>query len=225
MPKAKGWLQAVLNVLYNLLRWGKEADLFEKKPGPEGETRIKPPNSLLVLALVSPFFLASCATLGERLRECIDLMQQCEVDSSRGHCICKPAPVPSPTPSPEPPLPEPTPLPTPEPTPSPCTVMPECGFGGGHEGPWGCCYKPDEDRFQAVVDEAVEASKPVNEGFRDRVVAYLISLRYCAVKGGPADEIGIKRPGDDSYSEQYDVIRGDGAPQALHAASCSPARF
>lgn len=147
-----------------------------------------------------------------------------------------PAPTPSPEVSPEPspsPTPEPSPVPTPEPTPTPspivCATMPECGFGGGHEGPWGCCYRPTETRFSDAVEDAVLSTGVSHvtdsENFREAVVSYLVAHNWCAVKGGPEDEIGIKYPGDDSYSEQYDVIRGDGAPQVLHAASCSPARF
>ncbi len=117
------------------------------------------------------------------------------------------------------------------PTPGPTTCNPdpdrECGVGGGHEGPWGCCKKPTEDRFIGAVEEAVLSTGVTTvtdpEAFRDAVVRYLIDHGYCAVKGGPADEIGVKV--NDAYNEQYDVIRGDGAAQWLHAASCSPARF
>ena len=109
--------------------------------------------------------------------------------------------------------------------------MPECGFGGGHEGPWGCCFRPDDSRFAQEVRYAIwstgieHVAEADAEAYRDAVVLALQKAGYCAVKGGPGDEIGVKHPGDDSYSEQYDIIRADGAAMVLHAASCAPARF
>lgn len=243
MPKITGLWGKALNVLYNVLKWMKQADLFNKKPGPDGPpSGPKPPvGPIVVLAL----FTFSCATLGDRLDECLKLMQTCEVDSSHGHCICKPvSPAPTPPPSPSPvPTPEPTPSPTPTPTPSPtptpaCQLpsMPECGGpenppGSGH---WGCCWEGRPSTFQEAVQQSVDyvllsqgwdPSRPLPDPdlYMSLVVKSLESKGYCAVRGGPEDEVGVKL--NNSTSEQFDILTGAGLPWVNHTVACIPARF
>ena len=47
----------------------------------------------------------------------------------------------------------------------------------------------------------------------------------CAVAGPSPDEITIKARVSNATSEGYDVVRADGAAQALYVETCSPSRF
>ena len=162
-----------------------------------------------------------------------------------------PAPTPSPTPVPTPaptpvPTPTPSPSPVPSPTPSPgCTLspMPECGRHEGPTGVYGCCTTdkaesgfPSRSPFSAAVEEAQEAEERAGTVPRDRdgrvdeeayvneIVRRLRARGLCAARGGPGDEVGVKRDNGESF--QFDVHLGNGRPRRDgYVAYCRPARW
>jgi hypothetical protein len=112
--------------------------------------------------------------------------------------------------------------------------MPECGAPGPPEGPWGCCVKGGTGRYAEDVQVAVETARVVPslvkdgkvidvEGYLDFLVDFLTKAGYCVVKGGPEDEIGVKK--SNAMNEQYDVILANMTAYSFIAATCTPARF
>lgn len=166
---------------------------------------------------------------------------------------CVPGPSPTPTSPPEPsPTPSATPTPTPSPTTAPtaspvptapptsaaCNAMPECGGLEGPPGVWGCCSEHRPSRYHAEVEATVESVKTfpgmMHEDGRvvdeDRFMAAVIDVLrmhgYCATRGGPEDEVGVKLGND--WSEQFDLLVGKTVPRvpaSYHTVSCIPARF
>jgi hypothetical protein len=56
------------------------------------------------------------------------------------------------------------------------------------------------------------------------VIEKLNAKGYCAVRGGPVDEVGVKRSND--YSEQFDILLGSGHVRfGAFTVRCEPARF
>jgi hypothetical protein len=112
--------------------------------------------------------------------------------------------------------------------------MPDCSAPGPSDGPWGCCTKNGPGTFAEPVEAAVEAAKLRPELVRDgkvisedayiaAIVAHLRAAGYCAVRGGPSDEVGVKAR--QHVNEQWDVLLSNGSPYAFVAATCRPARF
>jgi hypothetical protein len=113
--------------------------------------------------------------------------------------------------------------------------MPECGAAGPPEGPWGCCSKGGANLYAHAVEAAVEVVKrnPAlvdssgrvidEDGYMGAVVAELQRAGYCAVRGGPGDEVGVKL--SNGMSEQYDVLLSNGMANSFLAATCKPSRF
>lgn len=159
--------------------------------------------------------------------------------------VIEPTPTPAPTP-----FPPPTPHPIPEPAPTPvpglsCALppMPECGGPESSSGVWGCCSKHKPSHYQSDVRDVVaeviswpgmveDSGQVANEdAFMDALLSKFRLLGYCAVRGGPDDEIGLKR--ENGWSEQFDVLvgpwpagtPGNRIPAAYHTVSCVPARF
>lgn len=75
--------------------------------------------------------------------------------------------------------------------------------------------RPDLFQGEKVLDE---------NAYMNGVVDVLRFNGYCATRGGPSDEIGIKL--NNSKSEQYDILLSSGFIRHYgFAVSCSPARF
>lgn len=147
----------------------------------------------------------------------------------------------TPPPSPPPVATTPSPSPSPSaPTTQGCSLpaMPECSPPGGG----GCC-KPGADRLGEFVELAIRQVQQDHpewfDGERiknpdetaDLIVAQVartLEQRYglCAKAGSPVDdEVAVKRTNE--FSEQYDIIIGDGLAVNHHGytVTCRPARF
>lgn len=142
--------------------------------------------------------------------------------------------------------PAPSPSPTPTATPSPTTLgcnlaaMPDCSRPEGPRGVFGCC-RQDRDQLGEFVELAIRDVQMMNPSLFDgdrlrrpsefhevvSLIARRLETRFglCARPGGPEDEVAVKRSND--FSEQYDVIIGDGTAVNVHGytVTCRPARF
>lgn len=62
------------------------------------------------------------------------------------------------------------------------------------------------------------------DAYMNGVVNILRSYGYCATRGGPSDEIGIKTY--NGFNEQYDILLSTGSVRYNgFAVRCTPARF
>ena len=154
-----------------------------------------------------------------------------------------PTPLPSPSPSSSS-TPSPTVQPTATPTPSPSPIyscnLPEMRECGGPEivpGVFGCCdCRTPPNTFEDAVETAIanlQIQKPElfngekvldEDAYMKGVEKNLKKAGFCAKRGGPLDEVGVKV--NNNFSMQYDVLTGDlyirhRAPQCV----CTPARF
>ncbi|MDZ4676976.1 MAG: hypothetical protein SGI74_05640 [Oligoflexia bacterium] len=125
------------------------------------------------------------------------------------------------------------------PGPLPCQApsMNECGAAEGPAGVYGCCVVQHSDYFTSAVQSAVDQihiDRPDifsdgyvtnHDAYMNGVVQILRNRGYCAVVGGPSDEIGIKT--SNNINEQYDILKGEDIdePWVGQAAVCRPARF
>lgn len=140
----------------------------------------------------------------------------------------------------------PTPTPTPTQTATPTTLscglaaMPDCAAPEGPRGVFGCCRQRTDElgEFVELAIRQVQATRPelfdgdrIVNGLRDTELIQQLIVRTLEQRFGLCakitsdDEIGVKRTND--FSEQYDVIIGDGLAVNLHGytVTCRPARF
>ncbi len=79
-------------------------------------------------------------------------------------------------------------------------------------------YGSDLSRFNAdgsVVDEVA---------YCESVATVLQSYGFCAVAGGPPDEVGVKI--NNQFNDQYDLVNGSTMqPHCLYTVTCRPSRF
>lgn len=148
-------------------------------------------------------------------------------------------------PAPQAPTAVSTPTPAPSPTATPsvvaqtCTLppMPECSPRGGPS----CCEQGYDvlgefvvlaiQRVQAERPELFDGNKLRNKNDANEIVELIArNLRerhgLCAAAGNPIeDEVAVKRSND--FSEQFDVIIGDGESVNIHGyqVTCRPSRF
>lgn len=116
--------------------------------------------------------------------------------------------------------------------------MPECGGPEGPDGVFGCCRRADqsESLFAGPVDNAIAQIQREQPGLfsGNRVLdanAYVQGVArilerqgFCAVKGGPDDEVGTKN--NNGYSEQFDILFSNGTIRTQgFVVNCRPARF
>jgi len=124
--------------------------------------------------------------------------------------------------------PTPIPTPTPTPTPVPCTRQPF---------PDSFRCTPEQPRFEEIViaaQELVRREHPeIFDGsgrVRDETVytgflaQTLVRQGHCAI-GGTDDEISIKVPGSQVFSELYDVVLGNGSVWNNYVFTCRPSLF
>jgi hypothetical protein len=116
------------------------------------------------------------------------------------------------------------------------------GSERGSNGVFGCCKVEAGSLYERDVQAAVDIARVgrlrpdgrvLNEDeFVLAVMNGLRSLGYAVVRGGPEDEVGVKRT--NSYSEQYDLLVGHQVvdaeflprfPAANHTVNCRPSRF
>lgn len=150
----------------------------------------------------------------------------------------------SPTAAPTPPPVAATPTPSPTTTPTPavksCTLspMPNCAAPEGPAGVYGCCRQRTDELGHMVTDSIIwlqENRKDLIDGTQVKdQLQFMLALEKriieyygaCAAAFNPLDdEIAIKTSND--FSEQYDVLLGDGSHVNLYgyAVTCKPARF
>ena len=123
-----------------------------------------------------------------------------------------------------------------------CSLTPLPEVGGPEDPPgsgrYGKCWGERQPRYSQEVNAAVQAvlarpgqqfddGRVTNEdNFMAAVIEELQAQGFCVTRGGPEDEIGVKR--DQEWSEQYDLLVGSSTPRhpaANYTVACKPARF
>lgn len=123
----------------------------------------------------------------------------------------------------------PTPTPTPSPTPSTCTISPTLPAS------FRCAAEPPP-RFEAIVIAAQDqvrrehpeifdgAGKVEEKIYTGWVAQTLVANGHCAI-GGTDDEISIKPPGSNEFSELYDVVTSNRDVWNAYISTCRPSLF
>ena len=123
----------------------------------------------------------------------------------------------------------PTPAPTPTPTPTPVACVRQA-----FPDEFRCA--PEQPRFEEIViaaQDVVRREHPeIFNGGRARdeeeytgiLAQTLVRQGHCAI-GGTDDEISIKVPGSQEFSELYDVVLGNGFVWNNYVFTCRPSLF
>lgn len=86
---------------------------------------------------------------------------------------------------------------------------------------------PGADVFGAIIRDVQGTVAPAPEPIyiQTLVTAVIKDGRLCAQAGPASDEITVKAKVSNSVSQTIDVVRADGAIQALSSNNCVPSRF
>jgi hypothetical protein len=129
----------------------------------------------------------------------------------------------------------PTVVATPTPTPAPTATPTTCNIRPTLPDSFRCAAEPPP-RFQAIViaaqDQVRREHPEIFDGngrvsqtiYTGWVARTLIANGHCAI-GGTDDEVSIKTPGSNEFSELYDLVTGSGDVWNNYIFTCRPSLF